>query len=421
MLRTPFGRRRLRRGLLFLLWPVSSRLAILYRRTLLHKVRITAVVGSLGKTTAARAAAAALGLGVRHRLRTNSLSSIPWAILRLRPWDQRTVIEAGIDGKRQMAPMARTIRPDIAVVTLIASEHNRSLQTLEVTRQEKAHMVRALSSSGVAVLNGDDPNVAWMSGQTRARIVTFGFGETNRVRASDPQLDWPRGMRFRLHAGGEERDVSIRLFGRHMIYPALAAVAVALEEGVSLDDALPRLAELSPTPGRMAVRPLESGAVLICDDYKSALETIHAALDFLEEVPAQRKIVVFGPIAEPPGSAGPLYRALGARIARIAQLAVFVDSYREYKGGVFKGGMKRDAMFDAGADLAAAVEFLRRELRKGDVVLIKGRDSQKLARIAYLLEGRKVGCTVTTCRNRGPGCEACAMLERGWDGPAVVS
>jgi UDP-N-acetylmuramoyl-tripeptide--D-alanyl-D-alanine ligase len=281
-------------------------------------------------------------------------------------------------------------------------------------------MVRALPDLGVAVLNGDDPNVLWMSSQTRARVVNFGFGEANQVRATDPQLDWPHGTRFRLHAGGEERDVSIRLFGRHMIYPALAAVAVALEEGVSLDDALPRLAELSPTPGRMAVRPLESGAILICDDYKSALETIHAALDFLEEVPAQRKIVVFGPIAEPPGSAGPLYRALGERIARIAQLAVFVDSYREYKGGVFKGGMKRDDVFDAGADLAAAVEFLRRELRKGDVVLIKGRDSQKLARIAYSLEGRKVGCTVTACRG-STGCETCAMLERGWDGPAVVS
>jgi len=409
----------LRKGLRFLLWPASSRLASLYRRTLVRKIRITAVVGSLGKTTTATAISAALGLSGRRRLDANTLSAIPRAVLRLRPWDERTVVEVGIDGKQQMAPMARTVRPDITVVTSIASEHNRSLETPEATRQEKAHMVRVLSSSGVAVLNGDDPNVLWMTGQTRARIVTFGFGETNHVRATDPRLDWPHGMRFRLHAGGEERDATVRLFGRHMISSVLAAVAVALEEGVPLDEALPRLAELPPLHGRMAVKVLENGSAFLCDDFKSTLETVYSALDVLEEIPAPRKIVVLGPVAEPPGSAGPHYRALGERIAQVAQLAVFVDSYREYKAGVLKCGMMRDALFDAGADFLAAVSFLRGVLRDGDVVLIKGRANQKLARIALALEGRKVRCTLTDCHTRGKACEVCPMLERGRDGSPV--
>jgi UDP-N-acetylmuramyl pentapeptide synthase len=412
MLRTPVGRRQLWRGFQFLLWPATSRLAFLYRCTLARRVRITAVVGSLGKTTTAHAVAAALGLNLRHRLSTNSLSGVPRTILRLRPWDARMVIEAGIDGKRQMAPMVRMVRPSVAVVTSIASEHNRSLETLEGARHEKAYMVRALPPSGVAVLNGDDPNVLWMAGQTRARVVTFGFGEANQVRATGAELDWPRGMRFRLHAGGCEREVRIGLLGRHMIYAALAAVAVALEEGVSLDDVLPRLAALAPVTGRMAVKLLENGSALLCDDKKSALESIHAALDLLEEVPAQRKIVVLGPINEPLGSAGPLYRALGARIARIAQLAVLVDSYREYKGGLFAGGMKREQIFNAGVGCLAAAEYLRRELRPGDVALIKGRDQQKLARVALALEGRQVSCSINCCRSRALVCERCPMLER---------
>jgi len=419
MLRTPFGRRRLCKGLWFLLWPLSSRLSTLYRRTLARKVRITAVVGSLGKTTAAHAIAAALGLSVRHRLSANSLSAVPRAILRLRPWDKRTVVEVGIDGKRQMAPMAGTVRPDIAVVTSIASEHNRSLETLEVTRQEKARMVRALSSSGVAILNGDDPNVVWMSGQTQARIVTFGFGEKNHVRATDHQLDWPHGMRFRLRAGGEERNVSIRLFGRHMIYAALAGVAVALEEGVPLDDALSRLAALSPVPGRMQVKLLGNGAALLCDDYKSTFETIHTALDFLEEVPARRKIVVLGPITEPPPPLRQSYRAVGARITRIAQLAVCVDSYNHYKPGLLHAGLPRGSVVDAGFQTTCAIDLLRHDLHTGDVVLIKGRVSQKLARIALALEGRKVGCTLTACHHHGTACEECPMLERGWGGSAI--
>ena len=419
MLRTAFGRRRLREGLWFLLWPVSSRLAALYRHTLARKIRVTAVVGSLGKTTTTHAVAAALGLSIRHGLGANSLGAIPRAVLRLRPWDRRAVVEVGIDGKWQMAPMARTVRPEIAVVTCIASEHNRSLETLEVTRHEKADMVRVLSSSGTAVLNGDDPNVLWMAGQTRAKIVTFGFVETNHVRASDAHLDWPRGTRFRLHAGGEERDVMIRLFGRQMIYSALAAVAVALEESVPLDDALPRLAALSPLSGRMEAKLLDNGAVLLCDDYKSTLESIHAALDVLEEVPAQRKIVVFGPISEPPGHLRQFYRALGARIARNAQLAVCVDSYNHYKPGLLHAGLPRESVMDAGSGSTRAIGLLRQNLRPGDVVLIKGRLSQKLSRIALTLEGREVGCTLTACHRCGTVCEECPMIECGWKGSAL--
>ena len=85
------------------------------------------------------------------------------------------MVEIGIGGKRQMALIARTVRPNIAVVACMASEHNWSLRTIETTRHEKAHMVRCLPAAGVAVLSGDDPNALWMAGQRRARVVTFGF------------------------------------------------------------------------------------------------------------------------------------------------------------------------------------------------------------------------------------------------------
>ena len=411
LLRRPAGLRRLRRGVLFLLWPLTSRLARLYRFTFARKVRIIAVVGSLGKTTAVSAIAAALDVPTTLKPGANSIYRLAVAILCMRPRDPLLVLETGIERKGQMAPISTVIRPEVAVVTSIGSDHCRSLGTLESTRHEKAYMVRCLPPSGVAVLNGDDPNVLWMRGETRARVVTFGFGEANQIRASAPQLDWPRGMRFRLRAEGEEREVRIGLFGRHMIYPALAAVAVALEQGVQLDDALERLEKLVTTPGRMAAERLPNGAVLLCDEHKSSLESIHAALDLLDEVPAPRKFVVLGPIADPPGPQGPLYRDLGARIARVANVALFVDSYREYKAGVRRAGMPRDRYVDAGHGVSGAVEFLRQELRESDVVLIKGRNDQKLGRIALVLSGVDVGCRLISCNLRGQPCATCPQLR----------
>ena len=140
------------------------------------------------------------------------------------------------------------VSPDVTVVTSIGSEHHPTLPRLETTREEKAHMVRALAASGLAVLNGDDPHVMWMATVAPGRVVTFGVGTQCDVRASDVRLDWPRGMRFRLHADGQTRDVAIRLIGRQMVYPFLAAIAVALAERVPLDDAIARCGAMAPLP-----------------------------------------------------------------------------------------------------------------------------------------------------------------------------
>ena len=86
--------------------------------------------------------AAALGVPLRKRFTYNTAAGVAGALLYIRPWQQRAVVEVGIEDVGQMEPMARLARPDIAVVTGIGSEHHNSLKTLDVTRHEKAYLVR---------------------------------------------------------------------------------------------------------------------------------------------------------------------------------------------------------------------------------------------------------------------------------------
>jgi UDP-N-acetylmuramoyl-tripeptide--D-alanyl-D-alanine ligase len=420
LLRTPLGRSQFIFGVWYRSWPLLSRLATLHRRTLVRNTHVVAVVGSFGKSTTVRAVLTALGGQVHPDFDLNAFSSIARAVLRIRPRDRHAVIEAGIDHPGQMADYARVIRPDITVVTSIGSEHNRSLLTLEATRAEKSEMVRILPPSGIAVLNGDDPNVLWMKSRTRVRVITFGVHETNDIRASDITLDWPNGTRFKLHAGSETRDVRIRLIGKNMVYPILAAVAVSLAEGFTLDQVIPALEGMPPTSGRLEPIRLENGTFILRDDYKSSLETIHSALDAFSEIPAKRRIVVLGEVSEPPGSQGPIYRQIGERIAKIASYAIFIGgNYKRYAAGAARGGLRRDALINAERSVLKAVEALRGHLRPGDVVLIKGRDTERLDRVALLLMGRTVRCDIDFCRAE-VRCERCPMLERGWGGLKVV-
>jgi UDP-N-acetylmuramoyl-tripeptide--D-alanyl-D-alanine ligase len=384
--------------------------------TLARKTRVVAVVGSFGKSTTMRAVTTALGRRVHPRAVLNFNSSLAWAILRIRPWQRHAVVEVGIGTRGQMAVFARLVRPDITVVTSIGSEHNASLKTLEVTRSEKADMVRILAPSGLAALNGDDPNVLWMRNETRARIVTFGFDPSNDVRGSEWSLDWPAGARLTVHAGGAARTLHTRLIGKHTAYSVLAAVAVSTAEGFSLDEIIPRLESLSPTTGRMEPVRLPNGAIILRDDTKSALETIDAALDTLSEIPA-RRIVVLGEVSEPPGSQGPIYRRLGKRVAEIADRAIIIgdkSARKPLSSGAKDGGLPREKFFNAGESISKAIEALREDMGPGDVVLIKGRNTQHLERISLALQGRDVRCLIKFCRLK-VACAECAMLERGWD------
>jgi UDP-N-acetylmuramoyl-tripeptide--D-alanyl-D-alanine ligase len=421
LLRTQPGRWQLRRAAAYRAWPLLRLLASGYRRSLLRRTRLFIVVGSLGKTSTTRAVAEALGGNVGPRFRSNQFGFLALSLLAIPPWRRKAVIEVGISGPGQMTAYASMLRPDVTVVTSIASEHRSSFGTLERTRNEKAEMVRALGPSGVAVLNSDDPHVRWMAGETAARVVTYGLGNGAQVRGLDPELQWPTGLSFTVSAAGKEALLRSRIIGKHMVYPLLAAVAVALNEGVERDTALQRLEGLEPLEGSLQPVRLPNGVTLLRDDRKSPVESIEAALDVLAEIPARRRIAVLGDVTEPPGRQSLLYARLGERVGSIVNRVFFVGRAGEqYRVGTKRAGLTLAAVTLCGNDLMAALAPLRAELAEGDVVLLKGRYGQRIERLALALQGADVRCNLTFCDATHLSCSRCAMLTRGWRGrPAV--
>jgi UDP-N-acetylmuramoyl-tripeptide--D-alanyl-D-alanine ligase len=232
------------------------------------------------------------------------------------------VVEVGIDRVGQMSRQSRMLQPDVAVITAVGSEHQSGLGSLDTTQREKARLLEGLRRPGLAILNGDDPRVRAMAGWTDARVVTYGLGPGNDVRASGVRLEWPRGTRFTLHADGATRELCLQLLGRTMVAPALAAVAVATNQGLALDDVVAALERLAPTPGRLQVVALPDQVRLIRDDTKASVETIHAAF-VLAEIPG-RRLLVLSESPEWPESLEASYRCLGRRMADMLEAAIFV-------------------------------------------------------------------------------------------------
>jgi UDP-N-acetylmuramoyl-tripeptide--D-alanyl-D-alanine ligase len=396
-------------------WPILREVARWYRRLVLRRTCIIVVTGTYGKTTTQRAITVALGMDPDRVEKASFRSGVAKNLLLTPPWQRFAPFEVGIIAPGQMIEYAGMMQPDIVVVNSIGTEHQRAFKTLESTRNEKAKLLTGITPHGVAVLNGDDPNVLWMRETTTRRVITYGFNEGNEVRATDWQMIWPEGSRLQVYLNGMTYHVRTRLHGRHMAYPVLAALAVVYSTRGDMDAAVTALERLTPARGRMNVVELPNGARIIQDDYKSSLETIETALDFLRSILAPRRLIVLGNITESPNPQRQVYRMMGHRFAQFADFAFLLGSMDQgYASGAAAAGMPRERIFKFHNDLRQAIEVLRKTLQPGDVLAVKGRLDDHLERITLALSGRKIRCWRTKCRSRAYRCDNCPMLERGW-------
>lgn len=388
------------------------------RVTVGRRARVIAVVGSYGKTTTTRAIRAMLGLPASAWVDANANCSslVAFALVRGLLESRVVVIEVGTARPGQMARYAWALRPSVVVMTSIGSEHVQSFRDQDHLRDEEGIIVRRLPPTATAVLNADDPGVASMAATTAARVVTFGRRPGADVAGEEPVVDWPAGMRMAVRIAGEEFAVRTRLVGDHMAACALGAIAAIVAAGLPVEPALAALESLPPTPGRMQPVPLAGGAVILRDDYKSTVDTVVAALEQFARLPARRRVVVLGDLDMPPPPEREWYRRIGEQVAAVADEVVFVGT----KHDRYRAGMRRSPRspghVHAVRTTAEAAAHLAPRLAAGDVVLVKGRETQRLTRVVLALAGRTVGCRVEACRMHLTFCDRCPLLAAG-DGP----
>jgi len=206
-----------------------------------YKFTLIGITGSAGKTTTKELIAAVLGTelrGTKTPSSENRLTVLGRTILRTRRGHAFSVAEIPAFRYGSVAEFSRLLRPSIAVVTSVGSDHLKLFRTLEVTAAEKAALVRALPDDGIAVLNADDPHVRAMADGFAGRVIWFGESPEATLRADDVRSAWPDPLTFTLHWDATSLPVQTRLYGRHWTPSVLAAVAVASAMGISVERAL---------------------------------------------------------------------------------------------------------------------------------------------------------------------------------------
>ena len=169
---------------------------------------VIAVTGSSGKTTTVSLLSHILASNsqVLTQVLNNGLRDATKTLRRMKADDDYVVVEAGTAGVGQLEKVARLLKPDVAIVTLVALEHFAAFRKLEAVAHEKAALVRAVPLSGLAILNGDDPLALAMSDATTARKTTFGT-KNGDYRVRDLETSSRGTLTFKL----SNRNLDVRL------------------------------------------------------------------------------------------------------------------------------------------------------------------------------------------------------------------
>ena len=367
---------------------VTAALGALARALLdrLPDLTVVGITGSAGKTTTKDLVAQVLtGLGpvIAPPGSFNNEIGLPLTVLRADDITRHLVLEYSARGIGHIRYLTGIAPPRVAAVLNVGSAHLGEFGSREAIAEAKGELVEALPTDGVAVLSADDRLVAGMAARTRAPVTTFGEAATADVRAGDVWLDGLARPRFRLLAGGASHDVALRLSGRHMVANALAAAAVAWRCGLPVADIAAALDAARPASRwRMEVTDRPDGVTVVNDAYNANPESARAALDALAAIAggSRRSWAVLGLMAELGDAAPEAHRALGTYAAGLGIDRVVAVG--PGAAGVHAGAGERSVTVDG---VAAATELLRRELRPGDVVLVKASRAAGLERVADAL------------------------------------
>jgi UDP-N-acetylmuramoyl-tripeptide--D-alanyl-D-alanine ligase len=338
--------------------------------------RVVGITGANGKTSTKdmTAAVAARRWAVHASPASfNNEVGVPTTVLGAPPNTEVLVAELGARRKGDVTLLCEVVRPDIVVVTNVGVAHMEIFGSWEAIVEASAEPVDALGPEGLAILNADDPVVAGYAGRSRGRVVTFGTTPAAQVRAVDVHLDRSGRASCTVVSGDERAPVGLGVVGEHMVSNALAAVAVGLELGVPLAQAAEELGRVHLSHWRMETFTSPDGIRVVNDAYNANPESVAAALRTARWLAGDgRLIAVLGAMAE----LGPISEREHERVGELAarlrvdRVVTVGDGAQSIADAAIREGIEPEHVARC-ADVAEALDDVRRSARAGDVVVCK--------------------------------------------------
>jgi UDP-N-acetylmuramoyl-tripeptide--D-alanyl-D-alanine ligase len=279
----------------------------------------------------------------------------------------------------------------VALITTIAPAHLEYFGTVEAIADAKGEIFESVEPGGAAILPADNPQYDRLRAHAQhagvSRILTFGTHSNvdARLVSTEPHGE---GQKIVAELDGNRLAFSAGAAGAHIAMNAMAALLAARELGADIKTASQALGNFAPLKGRGA-RFTAGGIDIIDESYNANPASMSAALGLMGQTrpkPHGRRIAVLGDMLELGVDSARLHSALAGDIVAAAADLVFLCG--PHMAALWQAipERKRGAYAEQSTELAPE---LMRNLRAGDVVLVKGSFGSRMSVIIDALKSRE--------------------------------
>ena len=285
-----------------------------YRRSL--DIRVVGISGSVGKTSTKEMIASVLGQKF-NVLKTegnfNNEIGLPLTVFNIREEHEIAVLEMGISHFGEMTRLAKIARPDICVITNIGVAHIESLGSRGGILKAKTEMFQYMNPEGTIILNGDDDKLRGFVPENGVSPVYFGLDPSCPYHAEKTENKGLRGTDAEFVTPYSRFHAHISIPGGHMVYNALAGIAVGTALGMTPDEMARGIEALVPIAGRNNLIETERWSI-IDDCYNANPASMKSSLDVLACADT-RTVAILGDMFELGASEKEMHYEVGAYAA----------------------------------------------------------------------------------------------------------
>ena len=348
-------------------------------------LKVVGVTGTNGKSTTKEMIASITKTKfktIKTQGNQNNHIGLPLNLFRLSQNDEVAVIEMGMSAAGEIKHPAAIAQPEIGVLTNITEGHLIHLKTLKKIQAAKGELYDALSEQGTAIVNADDPLVLELAKSVRSKVITYGIHNEADIKAEDIRPADQQGFNFNVRLFKQNIPIYLSFLGACNIYNALAAMATGYSLGIEPNDIKAGLENTRLLPNRHELIK-HQGVTVINDTYNANPKSMQEALKTLKNYQCEgRRFFVVGDMLELGDLAEPAHIKLGTEVTKYSiDYLVAVGAFSALvTSSAIASGMNKNNIATA-SEQECAVAFLKKYLRPGDCLLVKGSRGTKMEEV----------------------------------------
>ncbi|MDE0017156.1 MAG: UDP-N-acetylmuramoyl-tripeptide--D-alanyl-D-alanine ligase [Candidatus Poribacteria bacterium] len=297
------------------------------------------------------------------------------------------IVEMGAYKRGDIRELCNLALPEIGILTAVGPQHLERFKSIENIAKGKYELIESLPADGLAVFNCDNEICAGLADkreQTGSPVRRYATEASPLVSVADTAdliatnvRYTDNGLAFTVHANTEKFDmtdteIQTRLLGKHNVSNILAAVTVAMECGMELEEIREAVANVEPVPHRLQLTAGAGGVTIIDDSFNANPVGAKAALEVLTEIGAGKKVLVTPGMVELGEREYEENRRLGEQAADVCDLVILVGPTRTtpiLEG--LKAAEYPSQQIIVALNLEEVKQHLATQVQAGDVVLFE--------------------------------------------------